>query len=63
MEYLTVLEVAEILQVNKFTIYRWSKSGKIPSRVIGGRVLRFLASDIEAFTRPLNMERYHENDK
>ncbi len=52
MEFLTVTEAAAILRINKFTLYKWSKSGKIPSRSFGKNTLRFLASDLEEFTRP-----------
>ena len=49
--FLNVEQAAEMLQINKFTLYRWSEQGKIPSRKFGARTLRFLFSDIEEFTR------------
>jgi excisionase family DNA binding protein len=46
---LTVDEVAEILGLNKFTIYKWARLGLIPCirQGRGGRQLRFKLSDIE----------------
>ena len=52
MEFLNVTQAAKILGINKFTLYRWSESGKIPSRRIGTKLLRFCIEDIEAFTQP-----------
>ena len=43
---LTVREVAELLGVHKFTIYRWAKTGRIPC-IRFRRHLRFRVSDIE----------------
>ena len=36
---LTVAEAAERLGVHERTMYRWVKSGEVPSRRVGGRVL------------------------
>jgi excisionase family DNA binding protein len=46
---LTVREVAQILGLNEFTIYKWARLGLIPCirQGHGGRQLRFKLSDIE----------------
>jgi excisionase family DNA binding protein len=51
MEFLTVVEAAAILKINKFTLYRWAEKGLIPSRRFSSRCLRFLYSDLEEFSR------------
>ncbi|AXI09176.1 helix-turn-helix domain-containing protein [Oceanobacillus sp. 143] len=37
---LSVKQVAELFNVSEFKIYRWAKTGKIPSYSIG-RIIRF----------------------
>jgi excisionase family DNA binding protein len=51
MKFLTVSEAAAILQISKYTLYKWSEAGKIPSRKFGTKCLRFLYSDLEEFSR------------
>ncbi len=51
MEFLTVTEAAKILRITKKTLYKWSASGKVPTRKFGKRTLRFLAEDLEKLTR------------
>jgi len=45
-KYLSVQDVAQILQVNKITVYGWIKKGKIPFLKINGS-LRFDPNTIE----------------
>ena len=47
---LTTREVAERLAVSPDTVLRWHRSGKLPgSRRLGCNVLRFDASEVEAW--------------
>lgn len=48
---LSVLELAERLQIPKNSVYRYLRSGKIPCQRIGRRYLIF-ASTIEDWRRP-----------
>ncbi len=45
-KYYTIKEVSKLLKVDKSTLHNWHKSGKLPKKGIGGRVL-YLQSDIE----------------
>ncbi len=45
---LTVVQVAEYLQVNKLTVYRYIRSGELPA-VRLGRGLRVLQEDLDRF--------------
>jgi len=45
---LTIKELAQYLKVSPKTLYKWSKSGKIPSLKING-VVRFSVTDIHDF--------------
>lgn len=47
-EFLKVEEVAEILKLNKMTIYRWIKKGKIKVSKMG-RIIRISKSELERF--------------
>jgi excisionase family DNA binding protein len=51
MNYLTVSEAAEILRINKYTVYKWCETGRLPVRKFG-KSLRFLESELEEFSRP-----------
>ena len=44
-ELLTVVEVANFLRLNPQTVYRFTKSGRLPSIRLG-RAIRFRSSDI-----------------
>ena len=46
-EYLTLKEVAELLQVHPETVRRWTIDGKIPGTQIG-EVWRYRKADIDA---------------
>jgi len=46
-EYLTVNDVAKLLNVSPKTVYRWCSAGKLPHIKIGGS-LRFKQSDLLA---------------
>lgn len=47
---LRVKKVAELFNVTELTVYRWAKSGKIPSFNIGG-VIRFDYDEIMEYLR------------
>jgi excisionase family DNA binding protein len=46
--YLTVEQVAEMLQVHQNTVYRWLENGKMKGALIGG-TWRIRKLDIDAF--------------
>ena len=46
-EYMTVNDVARLLNVNPRTVYRWYSAGELPHIKIGGS-LRFKQSDLLA---------------
>ena len=49
-EYLTVPQLAEVLQVPVATIYRWRHLGEGPRGIrVSGRHVRFRRSDVEAW--------------
>lgn len=49
-EYLTVKQLAELLQVPVSTIYRWRHLGEGPRGIrVSGRHVRYRRSDVEAF--------------
>lgn len=50
LEFLTVEEVARILKVNKMTIYRYIKAGKIVAYRVG-KDLRISKKELESFLR------------
>ncbi len=45
---LTVAQVADYLQLNKLTVYKYIREGKIPALKIG-RVIRVRSGDVSAF--------------
>jgi excisionase family DNA binding protein len=47
--FLTVAQLAELLQVPQDTIYYWRSQGKGPRGVKIGRYVRFPESDVEAW--------------
>jgi excisionase family DNA binding protein len=47
---ITADEVAALINISPKSIYRWASEGRLPS-FREGRVIRFLASDVEAFIR------------
>jgi len=49
-EFLTVRELAELLQVTEMTIYRMVRRGDLPCHSIG-RAKRFRRDDVEAFLK------------
>lgn len=64
-EYLTIKQLAEVLQVPVATIYQWRYLGEGPKGIrVSGRHVRFRRSDVEAFLReredpgPIGARRY-----
>lgn len=49
-EFYTVVQLAELLQLNEMTIYRMVKTGQLPYHLIG-RVMRFRRHDVEDFLK------------
>jgi excisionase family DNA binding protein len=47
-EFMTVEDVAEMLRINKSTVYRMAKAGRIPATRVG-RQWRFRLSALEEF--------------
>ena len=48
--FMSVKHVAELFNVSELTVYRWAKSGKIPSFNVGG-VIRFEYDEIIKYLR------------
>ncbi|UKJ44262.1 helix-turn-helix domain-containing protein [Lysinibacillus sp. ACHW1.5] len=48
--FLTAKKVAELFNVTELTVYRWAKSGKVPSFNVGG-VIRFDYDEIMEYIR------------
>jgi excisionase family DNA binding protein len=46
---LTRKQVAEYLKVSYLTVYRWERSGKLPSIHIGAGSVRYRHADVEQF--------------
>ena len=53
-EYLSRNDVAKMFGVDISTVHNWTKSGKLLSYGISGRVY-FLRSEVEASLKPLNV--------
>lgn len=49
LEFLTPEEVADLLRVSKFTVYRLIESGKLPAKRISARLLRISKKDVLAY--------------
>lgn len=48
MKYYTVNEIAEMLKVNRFTVYRWIREEKLKRTVVGDTV-RISQEDLDNF--------------
>ena len=46
---LTTSEVADRFGVSRATVLRWAAAGRIPSRRLGPKTIRFRAADVDAF--------------
>lgn len=53
-KFMTIKEVAELLQLNKMTIYRYVKAGKIEAYRVG-KDLRIKRDDFEKFLETIRM--------
>lgn len=51
-DLLTTQEVAAKARVSPATVTRWAKDGTLTSIRLGGRLLRFRRSDVDAFLSP-----------
>lgn len=47
--YAAPKEVCELLNIDKATLYRWTKAGKFPKAVKIGRTVRYKAEEVKAF--------------
>jgi len=50
--YFSRRQLSELLSVDLATLHRWSKSGKLPSYRLGGRIF-YKQSDLEAVMKPV----------
>ena len=48
--YMTVVEVSEYLQIQRATLYRWLKVGRVPGHKVG-HTWRFSKDEIDAWVR------------
>ena len=48
-QLLTVKQVADILKVKEVTLWRMHKDGRLPRHKIGGTVVRYKKSEVEAY--------------
>jgi putative molybdopterin biosynthesis protein len=53
-KFMTIKEVAELLQLNKMTLYRYVKAGKIEAYKVG-KDLRIRREDFEKFLETIRM--------
>lgn len=53
VQWLTVNDVCEHLGITDKTLRRYIAAGKVPAYRMGGRLLRFNASDINALMEPV----------
>lgn len=60
-EYLTRLEVSELLKCDLSTVHNWSKKGKLFPYCIGNRVL-YKRSEVEASLIPFGSKKGGQND-
>lgn len=61
-EFLTVEEVAKILKVNKMTIYRYIKAGKITAYKVG-KDFRIKKGEFERFLNTIKTEGFYAKQK
>jgi excisionase family DNA binding protein len=54
-EFLTVPEIAKVLKVNKMTIYRYIKAGKITAYKVG-KGFRINKKELENFLKRIKVE-------
>ena len=60
-EFLTVAQVANILQVSPRQVYRWVDGGQLPAIRLG-RIVRIHRSDLNAFIDRLRTNKNHLSD-
>ncbi|KKN21456.1 hypothetical protein LCGC14_0925420 [marine sediment metagenome] len=46
-DYLSITQVANLLNVHRNTVVNWVKRGEIPARKFGKKLWRILRSDVE----------------
>ena len=46
---LRAVQVAEVLGVSQWTVYAYAREGRLPSRELGPRCIRFTAEDVAEF--------------
>lgn len=44
-------EVADVLGVSPWTVYAYARDGRLPSRELGPRCVRFAREDVESFVQ------------
>ncbi len=50
-EYLTRAEVAKLFRVNKETVARWTRAGRLPVVRISHKTVRYMRSEIDRVLR------------
>ena len=50
-EYIKPTDIAKLLKVSRFTIYKWIREGRLQGVRFGGDVLRVPRSSFDAFMR------------
>jgi excisionase family DNA binding protein len=61
-KFLTVFDVASLLNVRPSTVYQWASSGELPHYRLG-RIVRFKRKDVEAWVEAFRKERVDEERK
>jgi excisionase family DNA binding protein len=51
-EYYSIQETAELYKVTNRTVRNWINQGKLEAYVVGGRLIRVLASSLDALAVP-----------
>jgi DNA binding domain, excisionase family len=63
MNYLTIREISQILNVNEETVRRWIRNGTLPAKNLGGRTgYRISSEDFEIFKKENKLWGVTKND-
>ncbi|MGD8639483.1 MAG: response regulator [Gammaproteobacteria bacterium] len=55
-EYLTSLEIADLLMVTTATVRQWAQKGKLPAQITPGGHRRFYIKDVEHFAASMGID-------
>ena len=53
-KWISAKTLAEALDIQESTIRKWGREGRIPAKIIGGRLMRF---DLEGTIRALKLDK------